>query len=150
MATLLLVKADVEKHKDTRMNMIFSGASEAHLLAQEIGESRCRSCWNDGLQPRAFCHSQCWSRSHLDSSTTVSWNMGSPQNVSISCAVSRTRVGANASLIRRLAGPPITNGTAVTTLLKHGVTVALGVAEGWETANTRFDVGWVRRPVKLV
>ena len=39
MATLLQIKADVEEQKGTRMNMVFSGASEAHLLAEEIGES---------------------------------------------------------------------------------------------------------------
>lgn len=37
MATLLQLKADVEDKKGTRMKMIFSGASEAHLLAEEIG-----------------------------------------------------------------------------------------------------------------
>lgn len=37
MATLLQLKADVEDKKGTRVKMIFSGASEAHLLAEEIG-----------------------------------------------------------------------------------------------------------------
>ncbi|KAH9899532.1 composite domain of metallo-dependent hydrolase [Cubamyces lactineus] len=43
---------------------------------------------------------------------------------------------------RALAGPPLTNETALAILLKHGVTVGLG---NWHTSrvqDTRFDVGW--------
>ncbi|KAI0658489.1 composite domain of metallo-dependent hydrolase [Cubamyces menziesii] len=43
---------------------------------------------------------------------------------------------------RALAGPPLTNETALAILLKHGVTVGLG---NWHTPHvqdTRFDVGW--------
>ncbi|PFH51276.1 hypothetical protein AMATHDRAFT_142867 [Amanita thiersii Skay4041] len=36
MASLLILKADVEEKIGSRMRMVFSGASEAHLLAQEI------------------------------------------------------------------------------------------------------------------
>jgi hypothetical protein len=39
MATLLQLKADIEDQRGTRMNMVFSGATEAHLLAAEIGQS---------------------------------------------------------------------------------------------------------------
>lgn len=49
-----------------------------------------------------------------------------------------------------LAGPPITNETAVSVLLKHGVTVALGVEEGWQPVNTRFDAGWVSEFVLVI
>ena len=38
MATLLQLKADIEELRGVRMNMVFSGATEAHLLANEIGE----------------------------------------------------------------------------------------------------------------
>ena len=44
-----------------------------------------------------------------------------------------------------LAGPPLTNDTALVTLVEAGVTVALGVREAWQAANTRFDAAWVRR-----
>ena len=37
MATLLQLKADLEDKRGTRMRMVFSGATEAHLLAEEIG-----------------------------------------------------------------------------------------------------------------
>ena len=40
MASLLILKADVEDRIGSRMRMVFSGAMEAHLLAEEIGECR--------------------------------------------------------------------------------------------------------------
>jgi hypothetical protein len=39
MATLLNLKAEAEERLGTRMRMVFSGATEAHLLAKEIGAS---------------------------------------------------------------------------------------------------------------
>lgn len=38
MATLLILKAEVEDKIGSRMRMVFSGATEAHLLAEEIGK----------------------------------------------------------------------------------------------------------------
>lgn len=40
MANLLILKADVEDKIGSRMKMVFSGAMEAHLLAEEIGECK--------------------------------------------------------------------------------------------------------------
>lgn len=37
MATLLKLKTELEDQRGVRMKMVFSGATEAHLLAQEIG-----------------------------------------------------------------------------------------------------------------
>lgn len=37
MATLLILKARVEAKLGSQMRMVFSGATEAHLLAEEIG-----------------------------------------------------------------------------------------------------------------
>lgn len=37
MTTLLVLKAEVEDKLGSRMRMVFSGATEAHLVAQEIG-----------------------------------------------------------------------------------------------------------------
>ncbi|KAF9055504.1 hypothetical protein BDZ89DRAFT_1088087 [Hymenopellis radicata] len=39
MATLLILKAQVEDKIGSRMRMVFSGATEAHLLAQEIAQA---------------------------------------------------------------------------------------------------------------
>ncbi|THU89863.1 hypothetical protein K435DRAFT_280938 [Dendrothele bispora CBS 962.96] len=43
---------------------------------------------------------------------------------------------------RILAGPPLTQDTAITELLKHNVTVGIGVYDTWEARNTRFDAAW--------
>jgi hypothetical protein len=37
MAALLRLKEEVERKRGTRMRLVFSGAAEAHLLANEIG-----------------------------------------------------------------------------------------------------------------
>ncbi|KAJ7284154.1 carbohydrate esterase family 9 protein [Mycena rebaudengoi] len=39
MATLLILKAEVENQLGSRMRMVFSGAAEAHILAKEIGRA---------------------------------------------------------------------------------------------------------------
>ena len=39
MATLLKLKEEVEGAKDSKMKFVFSGASEAHLLAKDIGNT---------------------------------------------------------------------------------------------------------------
>ncbi|TFK43732.1 carbohydrate esterase family 9 protein [Crucibulum laeve] len=39
MASLLIVKAEVENNIGSRMRMVFSGATEAHLLAKEISDA---------------------------------------------------------------------------------------------------------------
>lgn len=38
MAALLIMKADIEDRKGSYMRMVFSGATEAHLLAKEISK----------------------------------------------------------------------------------------------------------------
>ena len=38
MATLLQLKSDLEDQRGVRMKMVFAGATEAHLLAVEIGK----------------------------------------------------------------------------------------------------------------
>ena len=37
MSTLLILKAEVEDRIGSRMRMVFSGAAEAHLIAEELG-----------------------------------------------------------------------------------------------------------------
>ncbi|OAX33578.1 hypothetical protein K503DRAFT_700202 [Rhizopogon vinicolor AM-OR11-026] len=43
---------------------------------------------------------------------------------------------------RILAGPPITNESLVSVLLKAGVNVGIGVVQEYNARNTRFEVGW--------
>lgn len=40
MATLLKLKAEVEDAKNTEIKLVFSEASEAHILANDIGENQ--------------------------------------------------------------------------------------------------------------
>jgi len=46
---------------------------------------------------------------------------------------------------RIVPGPPLSQETHLTTLLKHNITVAVGIREEWEAINTRFALKWVRR-----
>lgn len=39
MASLIQLKKEVEENSKTSVRLIFSGASEAHLLAKEIGQA---------------------------------------------------------------------------------------------------------------
>ncbi|KAG1742007.1 hypothetical protein EDB19DRAFT_2038647 [Suillus lakei] len=43
---------------------------------------------------------------------------------------------------RILAGPPITQESLVTALMKAGVNVAIGVIDEYNARNTRFEAGW--------
>ena len=47
MASLLQLKADIEEQRGGQMRMVFSGATEAHLLANNIGE--CVPSWDENL-----------------------------------------------------------------------------------------------------
>jgi hypothetical protein len=70
MATLLQIKADVEEQKGTRINMVFFGASEAHLLAQEIGELHASFPHGRSLTD-TLGHSERWSWCYFEPSETV-------------------------------------------------------------------------------
>ncbi|KAF9241518.1 carbohydrate esterase family 9 protein [Melanogaster broomeanus] len=43
---------------------------------------------------------------------------------------------------RILPGPPLTEETAISKLVAHGVTVAIGIIESWDARNLRFDLAW--------
>ncbi|KAI0638507.1 composite domain of metallo-dependent hydrolase [Trametes polyzona] len=101
MATLIRLKSDVEEKRGTYMRTVFSRATEAHLLAEEIAHARIGVILSPPRQ------------------TPFSWDDR-----------------------RILAGPPLSNDTALSVLLKNGVTVGLGVWETCRVPSTRFDVGW--------
>ncbi|KAI0832753.1 composite domain of metallo-dependent hydrolase [Trametes gibbosa] len=107
MATLIRLKSEVEEKRGTYMRMVFSRATEAHLLAEEIAHA--------GIGVI------------LTPSRQFPWVWDDR---------------------RILPGPPLTNNTALSTLLKHGVTVGLGTWEACHVQSTRFDVGWVGFPVR--
>ncbi|KAI0371545.1 composite domain of metallo-dependent hydrolase [Pilatotrama ljubarskyi] len=100
MATLIRLKNEVEEKRGTYMRMVFSRATEAHLLAEEIAHAGVGVILSPARQ--------------------FPWSWDDR---------------------KILAGPPLTNDTALAILLKHEVTVALGVWEAYHVQQTRFDVG---------
>ncbi|KAJ3886963.1 carbohydrate esterase family 9 protein [Lentinula edodes] len=103
MASLIQLKSEITKETGSEIQMTFAGASEAHMLAKEIGAAGVGVI----LSPaRSF---------------PFFWDMR-----------------------RILPGPPLTQHSAVSTLLAHNVTVGVGVNfdESWTVRNTRFDVSW--------
>lgn len=40
----------------------------------------------------------------------------------------------------------MTQDSAITTLLAHGVKVGIGILEQWSARNTRLDAAWVSLP----
>ncbi|KAI0751107.1 composite domain of metallo-dependent hydrolase [Daedaleopsis nitida] len=101
MATLIKLKDEVEEKRGSYMRMIFSRATEAHILAGEIAHARIGVI--------------------LSPSRQFPWSWDER---------------------RVIPGSPLTNGSALTTLLKHGVVVGLGTWDTIHVQETRFDLGW--------
>ncbi|KAF7969725.1 hypothetical protein HWV62_26136 [Athelia sp. TMB] len=101
MASLIALKQEVEAHTGHTIAMTFAGASEAHLLAKEIGDNHVGVILTPS-RPFPFA----W-ESH-----------------------------------RILAGPPLTEKSAIAELLLHNITVGIGILESWSARNTRFDCAW--------
>ncbi|KAF7342244.1 Composite domain of metallo-dependent hydrolase [Mycena venus] len=101
MATLLVLKSDFEAIHHTSLRLTFAGATEAHLLAAQIGAAGVSVI----LAP-ARPYPQTWDYRRI------------------------------------LPGPPLSRKTSVTTLLDHGVNVALGVTSDYDARNARFEIAW--------
>lgn len=101
-ATLILLKKEVEHHTQNKLKLTIAGGGEAHLLAKELGAAKVGVILNPA---RPF---------------PLAWE-------------SR----------RVLPGPPLTEESQISCLLKHKVTVGVGILESWEAQNARFDLGWV-------
>jgi len=103
MATLIKLKQEIEFDGGKQLQFTFVGASEAHILASEIG----RADIGVILRPvRPFPYA--WKSKRI------------------------------------LPGPPLTKENALSTLIRHNVTVGIGIEESWSARNIRFDAGWVR------
>ncbi|EAU91444.1 amidohydrolase [Coprinopsis cinerea okayama7 len=100
-ATLLILKQQVELDARKSIQMTITGASEAHLLAKELA------------------------------------------NAGVGVVLSPSRPFPATWEDRRiLPGPPLTNKTALTTLLDEGVLVGIGCLSIWEARNLPFDLTW--------
>ncbi|KIJ61333.1 hypothetical protein HYDPIDRAFT_42737 [Hydnomerulius pinastri MD-312] len=100
-ASLIKLKKEVESSTKIPLKLTIAGATEAHLLAKELGEA----------------------------------------NVGVILTLSRP-FPDTWEMKRILPGPPLTKDTAISTLLRHGVTVGIGTVEPWNARNTRLDVAW--------
>ncbi|KAJ3740867.1 hypothetical protein DFH05DRAFT_1528666 [Lentinula detonsa] len=103
MASLLQLKTEVERRSESAIRMTFAGASEAHLLAKEIGAAGVGVIIAPARSFPSF------------------WDM------------------------RRISpGPPLTQHSAISTLLAHNVTVGVGVESdgAWAVRHTRTEVSW--------
>jgi len=101
MSSLILLKQEVEAKMGRTIQLTFTGAAEAHLLAKEIGRN----------------------------------------NIGVVLTPSRPFPGTWESR-RILPGPPLSQDSAISVLLKHNITVGIGIEEQWSARNTRFDVAW--------
>ena len=90
--------------------------------------TRCGRCWRD-----------------IESGEAVSHGLGSKANVRLIFKSLKLYSECHSSL----PGPPLTNNTALMTLLDKGVVVGLGVQSAWEARHARFDVRWVSDPGAL-
>ena len=59
-------------------------------------------------------------------------------------------VRINLIVLSSIAGPPLTNDTSISQLLRAGVNVAVGVVDEAAARNTRFDLAWVRFLICLI
>lgn len=108
----------MESTSGSAIQMTFSGASEAHLLAKEIGVAGVGVIVSPA---RPF---------------PSTWEMRR-MYVLLHCGF------LTLIYLDSLPGPPLTQNSAISTLLANNVTVGVGVDGAWAARNTRFDVSWV-------
>lgn len=138
MATLLKLKREVEHARNTTIKLVFSGASEAHLLADDIGDCSLAlvplPCTDKaGPQPKRTSGSSSLLLGHTP-------YFGMPAECSCPSAF---RSGIPLTFYS-LPGPPISSETAITKLQDAGVIVGIGVYTPDFARNARFDLTWVR------
>ena len=127
-ATLILLKKEVEEKMGATIHMTITGATEAHLLVEEIAKA------NVGI---IFTPSRPF---------PTTWEQRR-------VCVPRLGLGSRRFFIfdtknfHRLPGPPLSKETEIALFLAHNVTVGVGVQDASSARNTRFDVGWVRVPI---
>jgi len=117
-ATLLILKAEFELKTGNRLRMTITGATEAHFLAKELAEASVGVI----LTPARPLPTS-WEKRRM----YVAILLG---NIFlIDCS--------------RIPGPPITKNTALSVLLRHGVTVGIGSDKTWSARNLPFELAWV-------
>ncbi|PSR81135.1 hypothetical protein PHLCEN_2v6470 [Hermanssonia centrifuga] len=101
-ATLILLKREVEDKTGNTIHLTITGALEAHLLAKELAEAKVGI-----IQVPSRPFPTVWDRRRI------------------------------------LPGHPLSEESSIQVLLKHNVTVGIGIEESWSARNTGFDIGWL-------
>ncbi|KAJ7150973.1 carbohydrate esterase family 9 protein [Mycena crocata] len=99
-ASLLVLKKEVEATTRNSIRLTLAGATEAHLLAKEIGQA------GVGVLVQQRPYPSTWQQKRI------------------------------------LPGPPLTQSSAIATLVAHNVTVGIQVEDPSQVRNTRFDMAW--------
>jgi hypothetical protein len=117
MASLIILRAEVNEKIGGQMRMVFVGATEAWLLAKELSE---------------FKKSSIFGQANTESV------LGEARVGVI--LTSLKPVAATWDERRILPGPPLTNQTALRMLLDNGVAVGIGVDHPQLALDTRFQL----------
>ncbi|KAJ6572059.1 carbohydrate esterase family 9 protein [Mycena capillaripes] len=99
-ASLLVLKKEVEAAKGKSIRLTLAGATEGHLLAKEIAQA------GVGVLIQQRPYPSTWQKKRI------------------------------------LPGPPLTQSSAIATLVAHNVTVGIMVGDPSQVRNTRFDMAW--------
>jgi len=101
-ATVVLLKKEIEARNGNAISITIAGGLEAHLIAKELAEAKIGV-----IQVPARPFPTTWERRRI------------------------------------LPGHPLSEESSIQVLLKHNVTVGIGIEEAWSARNTRFDIGWL-------
>ncbi|KAJ7089249.1 carbohydrate esterase family 9 protein [Mycena belliarum] len=99
-ASVLVLKKEVEAGTGNTIRLTLAGATEAHLLAKEIGQA------GVGVIVQQRPYPKSWEQKRI------------------------------------MPGPPLSQSSAIATLVAHNVTVGIAVVDPAGVRNTRFDMAW--------
>ena len=126
MATLVSLKEEFEvTTRNHHLKLTFSGAAEAHILAEEIARANISVILTS---PRSYPFT--WEQRRMYVSFILFLFFFWCLEV--------------VNIHRRLPGPPLSKHSSVGALLEKGVNVAIGVVDSSAARNTRFEIAWVK------
>ncbi|KAF5347941.1 hypothetical protein D9756_010123 [Leucocoprinus leucothites] len=121
MSTLILLKESYRRSTRSDFDLTFTGAAESHLIAEDIAKAGISVVVT---KPRPFPGTwrarECAFHFFLFISLLL-----------------------NSWCIYRLPGAPLTHHGTVMKLLDAGVNVGIGIVDGYDVRNTRFEAAWL-------
>lgn len=121
MATLVNLKREHKEITGNDLRLTFSGATEAHLLAEEIARAGISVILTS---PRTY--PSAWEQKRMQ--VALYYLFFEPTDL---------------SWLSRLPGPPLSKYSSISALLAQGVSVSIGVIGEFAARNTRFEIAWV-------